>query len=104
MKPITTTAPYEICEIDVLELGPTTKGNRYAVALIDAFGKWCAAHVVPVKTAESVFVEGRCPIFLISDREREFENTLLQEITAMFGVEVHRGFQSAGKWAHGEDE
>lgn len=29
LKPIVTSKPYEIIEIDVLELGHTRKGNRY---------------------------------------------------------------------------
>ncbi|PIO71460.1 hypothetical protein TELCIR_06644 [Teladorsagia circumcincta] len=44
LKPIVTTKPYEIVGVDVLELGPTSNGNKYAVTVIDHFSKYAAAY------------------------------------------------------------
>ncbi|XGW24486.1 hypothetical protein V3C99_006142, partial [Haemonchus contortus] len=54
LKPIVTSRPYEIIGIDVLELGQTSKGNRYAVTVIDHFTKYAAAYPVADKSAETI--------------------------------------------------
>ncbi|EYC14758.1 hypothetical protein Y032_0039g138 [Ancylostoma ceylanicum] len=54
LKPIVTSRPYEIIGVDILELGLTTKGNRYVVTVIDRFSKHAAAYPVPDKSAETV--------------------------------------------------
>lgn len=53
LKPIVTSKPYEVIGVDVLKLGVTSKGNRYAVTVIDHFSKFAAAYPVPAKSAET---------------------------------------------------
>ncbi|XGW17334.1 hypothetical protein V3C99_002160, partial [Haemonchus contortus] len=90
LKPITTGKPYEIVGVDVLELGVTTSGNRYAVTVIDHFSKFAAAYPVPDKTAETIartlfgrwIAEGcRWPKAILSDKGGEFENRVMEELT-----------------------
>ncbi|KAL6731328.1 hypothetical protein Aduo_002203 [Ancylostoma duodenale] len=82
LKPIATTRPYELIGVDVLELGPTRNGNRYAITVIDHFSKWAAAYPVADKSAETIakvlfhqwVAEGcRYPKAIISDKGGEFE-------------------------------
>lgn len=54
LKPIVTAKPFVVVGIDILELGPTSSGNRYAVTVIDHFSKFAAACSVLGKTAETV--------------------------------------------------
>ncbi|EYB97728.1 hypothetical protein Y032_0138g2082 [Ancylostoma ceylanicum] len=96
LKPIITTNPYELVGVDILELGITSKGNRYAVTIIDHFSKYGAAYPVPDKTAETVantlflrwIAEGcRWPKAIMSDKGGEFENKVMQEITKITGIQ-----------------
>uniref|UniRef100_A0A7I5E5B3 RNA-directed DNA polymerase n=1 Tax=Haemonchus contortus TaxID=6289 RepID=A0A7I5E5B3_HAECO len=90
LKPMVTRSPYEMIGIDILELGLTTRGNKYAVTVIDVFSKFAAAYPVPDKSARTVaqtlfvrwIAEGcRWPKTILSDRGGEFENKVLEEIT-----------------------
>ena len=78
--------------VDILELGLTTKGNRYAVTVIDLFSKFAAAYPVPDKSAKTVantlfvrwIAEGcRWPKCILSDKGGEFENKVMEEIRAI---------------------
>ncbi|EYC11418.1 hypothetical protein Y032_0050g1903 [Ancylostoma ceylanicum] len=95
LKPIITTRPYEVIGVDILELGPTTSGNRYAVTVIDHFSKYAAAYPVPDKKAETVakaiflrwIADGcRWPQAILSDRGGEFENKIMDEIVKITGM------------------
>ncbi|EYC42134.1 hypothetical protein Y032_0541g3182 [Ancylostoma ceylanicum] len=96
LKPIVTSKPFEAVGIDILELGPTTSGNRYAATVIDHFSKFAAAYPVPDKSAETVartfftrwIAEGcRWPKSILSDRGGEFENKVMAEIMRITKVD-----------------
>lgn len=54
LKTIITSEPLEVVGVDILELRPTTSGNRYDVTVIGHFSKFAAAYAVPGKSAEIV--------------------------------------------------
>ncbi|XGW19749.1 hypothetical protein V3C99_003525 [Haemonchus contortus] len=96
LKPIVTMKPYEIVGVDVLELGMTTSGNRYAVTIIDHFSKFAAAYPVPDKSAETIaktifirwIAEGcRWPKVVMSDKGAEFENRVMEELTRITKID-----------------
>uniref|UniRef100_A0A7I4Z234 RNA-directed DNA polymerase n=1 Tax=Haemonchus contortus TaxID=6289 RepID=A0A7I4Z234_HAECO len=96
LKPIVTTKPYEIVGVDVLEVGMTTSGNRYAVTIIDHFSKFAAAYPVPDKSAETIaktifirwIAEGcRWPKVDMSDKGAEFENRVIEELTRITKID-----------------
>ncbi|KAL6730064.1 hypothetical protein Aduo_001060 [Ancylostoma duodenale] len=95
LKPIIAAKPYEIVGIDILEMGPTSNGNRYILAVIDHFTKYGGAYAIPSKSAEliaRVFFErwiadgGRLPKQLLSDQGPEFDNKVLSELCTTFGL------------------
>ncbi|EYC38726.1 hypothetical protein Y032_0699g1624, partial [Ancylostoma ceylanicum] len=95
LKPIIAARPFEIVGIDILEMGPTSSGNRYILAVIDHFTKYGGAYAVPSKSAEliaRVFFErwiadgGRLPKQLLSDQGPEFDNKVLSELCNTFGL------------------
>ncbi|XGW15120.1 hypothetical protein V3C99_000979, partial [Haemonchus contortus] len=95
LKPIRTTKPYDIVGVDILELGRTTSGNRYAVTVIDHFSKFAAAYPVPDKSAETVtkaifykwIADGcRWPRVILSDKGTEFENKIMEELEKVANI------------------
>uniref|UniRef100_A0A7I4XX54 RNA-directed DNA polymerase n=1 Tax=Haemonchus contortus TaxID=6289 RepID=A0A7I4XX54_HAECO len=89
LKPIVTTKPYELIGVDVLELGLTSSGNKYAVTVIDHFSKFAQAYPTADKSAETVakviferwIVDGcRWPKAILSDKGGEFENRVMEEL------------------------
>ncbi|EPB65351.1 integrase core domain protein [Ancylostoma ceylanicum] len=96
LKPIVTTEPYEVVGMDILEMGPTTDGNRYILAVVDHFSKFAGAYAIPTKSASTVarvFFErwvaegGRQPKCILSDQGGEFDNKLMQELRALMGID-----------------
>lgn len=96
LNPIVTTKPYELVGIDLLELGPTEDGNRYALSGIDHFTKYGGAYVLPSKAVPVVarvfferwIMEG-CRILkcVLSDQGGEFSNHLMDELKLLMGIE-----------------
>ncbi|KAL6729419.1 hypothetical protein Aduo_000473 [Ancylostoma duodenale] len=95
LKPITTSKPYEIIGIDILEMGPTTEGNRYILSVVDHFTKYGGAYPIPTKAAETVsrvlferWISDGCrlPKCILSDQGTEFENKLMTELTRLMGI------------------
>ncbi|EYB94484.1 hypothetical protein Y032_0171g324 [Ancylostoma ceylanicum] len=96
LKPIVTTKPFELVGVDILEMGPTTEGNRYILAVVDQFSKFAGAYAIPSKSASTVarvFFErwvadgGRQPKCILSDQGGEFDNKLMNELRALMGIE-----------------
>ncbi|KAK6009174.1 integrase core domain protein [Ostertagia ostertagi] len=96
LKPIVTSMPYELVGIDILEMGPTTSGNRYILSVIDHFSKFGGAYAIPSKSAlmvARVFFErwvaegGRQPKCILSDQGGEFDNRLMQELRSLMGID-----------------
>ncbi|VDO24210.1 unnamed protein product, partial [Heligmosomoides polygyrus] len=54
LKPIVTTKPYELVGVDILEMGPTSDGNRYILSVVDHFTKFGGAYAIPSKDAATV--------------------------------------------------
>lgn len=52
MKLFVTTAPFELVEIDLVELGLYSKGNRYSLVATDHFSKFVGAYAIPDKKRE----------------------------------------------------
>ncbi|EYB96269.1 hypothetical protein Y032_0152g2896 [Ancylostoma ceylanicum] len=95
LRPIVTSEPYEVVGVDILELGQTSAGNRYAVTVIDHFSMFAAAYPVPDKSAETVakalfyrwiVVGCRWPRSILSDRGGEFENRVMDEIEKIANI------------------
>ncbi|KAK6050341.1 hypothetical protein COOONC_12154, partial [Cooperia oncophora] len=43
LKPVVSTEPFEMIGIDILEMGPTSNGNKYILSVIDRFTKFGGA-------------------------------------------------------------
>lgn len=54
LKLITTSKPFELARIDIVELGLSESGNRYVVVAIDHFTKSLEAYPVADKTAGTI--------------------------------------------------
>lgn len=91
--------PNEIVGIDLIgPLTETTRKNRYILVMIDYFTKWCEA--VPIQSMDAVTVANAiidqwichwgAPEQLHSDRGRCFENTILQELCRILGIDKTR--------------
>ncbi|EYC39508.1 hypothetical protein Y032_0653g1175 [Ancylostoma ceylanicum] len=103
LKPIVTNAPFELVGLDLVELGLTERGNRYALVAIDHFSKFAGAYPIPDKKARTVaqvFFERwvcdgcRWPKAIHSDQGPEFINSVLSEICDIVGIEqsVTKGY------------
>jgi len=80
--------------MDVLKLGPTTKGNKYALVIIDHFTKWLIAKPMKSKSAEDIgraFVN-RVVLFhgapqkIHSDKGTEFVNSTIDCLKKIFRI------------------
>ncbi|EYC37336.1 hypothetical protein Y032_0802g2426 [Ancylostoma ceylanicum] len=81
--------------MDLVELGLTERGNKYALVVIDHFTKFLGAYPVPDKSARTVarmfferwICEGcRWPKVVHSDQGPEFVNGVLCEICEITGI------------------
>ncbi|KAL6738325.1 hypothetical protein Aduo_011885 [Ancylostoma duodenale] len=95
LKPITTSRPFELIEVDLVELGLSERGNRYALVVIDHFTKFLGAYPIPDKSAKTVartiferwICDGcRWPKTIHSDQGPEFVNNILSEICEITGI------------------
>ncbi|EYC35032.1 hypothetical protein Y032_1180g3735 [Ancylostoma ceylanicum] len=95
LKPITTSRPFELIGVDLVELGLSEQGNRYALVVIDHFTKFLGAYPIPDKTAKTVartiferwICDGcRWPKTIHSDQGPEFVNSILSEICEITGI------------------
>ncbi|KAL6733094.1 hypothetical protein Aduo_003776 [Ancylostoma duodenale] len=89
LKPITTSKPYELIGVDLVELGLSTNGNKHVLVVIDHFSKFVGTYPIPDKSAKTVaralferwICEGcRSPKAIHSDQGPEFVNSILSEI------------------------
>ncbi|KAL6742132.1 hypothetical protein Aduo_015320 [Ancylostoma duodenale] len=95
LKPITTSRPFEVIGVDLIEMGLTSRGNRYIVTVIDHFTKYLGAYPVPDKRAETVAeaifghwicAAGRWPEAILSDRGLEFENSIMSALCDIMNI------------------
>lgn len=85
--------PWQLVAVDVLEVQVYTKGNRYLLVIQDYFTKSADAILLKNQTGATiteklvqVFSVIRLPAILHSDRGRNFESTLLQQMLNAFGT------------------
>ncbi|XP_061754270.1 uncharacterized protein LOC133551511 isoform X2 [Nerophis ophidion] len=89
-------APMERIALDVMgQLNETERKNRYVLVIQDYFTKWVEAIPIPneqaVTVAEVLASEWVCrygaPQTLHSDKGRNFESEVFQEMCALFGID-----------------
>ncbi len=86
--------PFEILEVDVMELPLSYNGNRYLVVFIDHFTKYPEAFATADQTAGTIarlLFEGICcrhgaPAVLLSDRGSNFLSRLVQELCKIMDI------------------
>ncbi|XGW31362.1 hypothetical protein V3C99_009938 [Haemonchus contortus] len=95
LKPISSTRPFEMIGVDLLEMGPTSSGNKYILSVIDHFTKFGGAYPVASKSAETIartlferwMADGcRIPKCILSDQGGEFDNKLMSELASIMGI------------------
>ncbi|KAL6723933.1 hypothetical protein Aduo_018883 [Ancylostoma duodenale] len=95
LKPRSAARPFQIIGVDVLEMGLTSRGNRYIVTVIDHLTKYLGAYPVPDKKAdtiaEAIFSRricegGRWPECILSDRGGEFENAVVTALCEILQI------------------
>ncbi|GBN68852.1 Retrovirus-related Pol polyprotein from transposon 412, partial [Araneus ventricosus] len=88
-------APFERMALDILgPLPVTTKGNRYALVLMDYFTKWPEAIPIPDQEASTVAEElvrawisrYGVPMILHSDQGTNFNSALFTELCKLLGI------------------
>ena len=93
MQPIPlATRPFERIGMDMLKVWRSTKGNRVIVVITDYFTKWAITRAVPRGTGaeiaqvlvDEVFCKHGSPKVILTDRGKEFQVKLLQELYRLF--------------------
>jgi len=91
--------PFEYCSIDLKGPLPITEsGNRYILVFIDWYSRYAEAIALANKEASTVaralvngcFCRHGFPKFMLTDRGKEFENDLLDEICKLLGIKKLR--------------
>ena len=96
LQPMATGEPWERIGVDVTGPHPKSKnGNVYILTLIDHFSKWCYAF--PMRNQEAstiarllvdrVFSYFGTPLQILTDRGRNFESELFEEICKRLGID-----------------
>ncbi|KAL6739220.1 hypothetical protein Aduo_012696 [Ancylostoma duodenale] len=94
LNPIAASKPFEVVEVDLLEMGPTTRRNKYIVTIIDH--SLSTSDHIPDKKAGTVmealfgrwiYDDGRWPDILFSDRGAEFKNRIVASLCNLMGIQ-----------------
>ncbi|EYB82894.1 hypothetical protein Y032_0348g3182 [Ancylostoma ceylanicum] len=95
LRPRSAVRPFQIIGVDVLEMGLTSRGNRYIVTVVDHFTKYLGAYPVPDKKADTIAEVifsrwicegGRWPECILSDRGGEFENAVIAALCEVLQI------------------
>ena len=85
--------PYERIAIDITEMPLSSKGNKYALVVMDYFSKYVHVFPMPNQTTETVvnclmklILEQGVPERLHSDQGRQFEASVFQELCKRLGI------------------
>lgn len=96
MKSFTVGEPLQRMAIDVMgPLHETTRGNKYITVVMDYFTKWVeliatSDHTAPTLAqalVDRVFTKVGIPVYLHSDKGRDFCSQLFQKTCEIFGVD-----------------
>jgi len=88
--------PMEEIAIDLMGPFPeSNRGNKYVLVLVDSYSKWMEAYAIPNMEAKTVaeklvqefFSRFGVPLFIKSDRGRQFECELFKELCCMYEME-----------------
>uniref|UniRef100_A0A8R1EJS1 Integrase catalytic domain-containing protein n=1 Tax=Caenorhabditis japonica TaxID=281687 RepID=A0A8R1EJS1_CAEJA len=99
LTPIEASEPLEIVALDLLDLGRSSNGNRYALTVIDLFSRYASACAIPDKKAETVakafaemwmLSEGRIPKAILTDQGLEFANAVFEKLAKMSNIRLIR--------------
>ncbi|CAI2353188.1 unnamed protein product [Caenorhabditis sp. 36 PRJEB53466] len=99
LTPIEASEPLEVVALDLLDLGRSGRGNRYALTIIDLFSRYAGAIAIPDKTAETVarafadnwmLREGRIPKAVLTDQGLEFANATFEKLAKLSNVKLIR--------------
>ena len=89
--------PWQMVEVDILEVPLSTNNNRYLLVVQDYYTKWAEAVPLPDQTAAritgeliKVFSIFGHPEILHSDQGRNFESSILAQTLEAFGVHKSR--------------
>ena len=90
LHPMLIEAPWRRVYMDVCELPPSARGNRYYIVLMDHFTKWPEVHNVPHATSEAVadfflrdcIYRHGCPAVLHVDQGTHFRGALIPLLEA----------------------
>uniref|UniRef100_A0A8R1E486 RNA-directed DNA polymerase n=1 Tax=Caenorhabditis japonica TaxID=281687 RepID=A0A8R1E486_CAEJA len=110
LTPYRTSYPLEIVACDLIDVGLSIQGNRYALTILDLFTKYGIAVPIPDKKAETVFKafaerwavgEGRIPHTLLTDQGKEFANGLFEQFNTMLKIKhvMTKGYNSRANGA-----
>ena len=95
LQPIIAEAPFDLLCLDILQLGPTPKGNKYLLVMVDHFSKLLIAEPLKSKSAEEVVTALLDRVVLVhgvprrihSNKGREFVNTTVEQLAKVLGTE-----------------
>lgn len=95
LRQIDPTGPYDICNADLMDMGPSASGNRYALVIVDHFTKWGAAYPLANRDGTTVcraclerfiLAEGRHTNTLKTDQGLEFCNEKMEQVCVEMGI------------------
>ena len=94
LTPITVTGPFDRIGIDVIKFPKSSKGNKYAVVVMDYLTKW--PEVFPTRDQTSITIarllvehivpRHGVPSEFLSDRGAAFSSKLMEELYLLLGV------------------
>lgn len=94
VKPIITTAPDQIWQMDLLELGKKYQDNGYIsiLVIVDCFSKYIWTYPLKDKSADSILsclqqlLPNHKPLKMMSDNGKEFTNLKVRQLLSSYGI------------------
>ena len=86
--------PFERVALDITEMPMSSKGNKYALVIMDYFTKYVHIYPMPDQTAQTVsgclldaVLQEGVPERIHSDQGRQFESAVFKQLCARLGIE-----------------